>query len=748
MIYLKQSTASQEIPLGYFLDSTDGNTEETGLTIANTDIKIWKSGATTLANKNSGGATHISNGIYYATLDATDTNTLGPMVIFVHVSGALVVRLECCVLAANVYDSLIGATDQLQVDAIQISGDATAADNLELDYDGTGYNKSNSTIGTCTTNTDMRGTDSALLASSAPTNFSDLAITASTGKVTVGTNDDKTGYSITGTVSADVVSISGDSVAADNLEAMFDGTGYTDETAPASRSQIGSLATGSAAISTVAESYTLTTGTQSSGTFADTETRDGTVHQHTDSAGAMDLYYQFDVGGSGVAVEVEFFGYLNGVNDSLSVQAYDWVGAAWDDIGTLNGQSGTDNVENVASVLLRHTGTGANLGKVRLRFYAASGLTSATLNLDQVTVSYSVVTKSVGYDGGSIWIDTNASNTNTEAFVDGVADNPVSTIGAADTLAASIGLDQFKIVPGSSITFAASQQNQVFEGKQWTLALGGQDIGGTRISGASSGVSGTATGTNPFFYECSIGAATLPPCAMQTCGLSSTLTVGSAGDFFLVDCFSQVAGASSPVLDMGAAVGATNVSIRRYSGGLTINNLASGDVVSLDGVFGTVTLNGADAEVEIRGIAKAVVNNLTGSPTVNDNSVKETAIDTIDANVDAILLDTGTDGVVLAGTPDVNVAQISGSATAADNLEASALGIVKGACEGTPSTTVIQTDLVEATDDHYNGRVVVFTSGDAAGEATDITDYTGATGTLTVTALTTAPSATDTFVIV
>lgn len=33
-----------------------------------------------------------------------------------------------------------------------------------------------------------------------PTNFADLAITASTGKVTVGTNDDKTGYSISGAI--------------------------------------------------------------------------------------------------------------------------------------------------------------------------------------------------------------------------------------------------------------------------------------------------------------------------------------------------------------------------------------------------------------------------------------------------------------------------------------------------------------------------------------------------------------------
>lgn len=41
------------------------------------------------------------------------------------------------------------------VNVTQVSGDSVAADNLEADYDGTGYNKSNSTIGTTTTNTDM-----------------------------------------------------------------------------------------------------------------------------------------------------------------------------------------------------------------------------------------------------------------------------------------------------------------------------------------------------------------------------------------------------------------------------------------------------------------------------------------------------------------------------------------------------------------------------------------------------------------
>lgn len=190
MLYLRQSTASQEVPLGYFVDSTDGNTEETALTIANTDIKIWKTGATTLANKNSGGATHISNGVYYAVLDATDTDTLGPLVVFVHVTGALAVRLECCVLDEPVYDAMVANTDnwdvnvvqwlgtaaatptvagvpevdlthvagaavsaasaQLGVNVVQLSGDATAADNAEAFFDGTGYAGTGNVIPTVT----------------------------------------------------------------------------------------------------------------------------------------------------------------------------------------------------------------------------------------------------------------------------------------------------------------------------------------------------------------------------------------------------------------------------------------------------------------------------------------------------------------------------------------------------------------------------------------------------------------------
>jgi hypothetical protein len=181
-MFLRQSTASQEISLGSFLDTTDGNTEETGLTIANTDIKIRKGGGTTLVNKNSGGATHIANGVYSAVIDATDTDTLGDLVIYCHPTGALATKLEYTVLPAASYDALIvnGLND---ISSAQVN---TQVDTALTDYDGptnaemiartlvsanyfdpaTDAVANVTLVGTTTTNTDMRGTNSALPASS------------------------------------------------------------------------------------------------------------------------------------------------------------------------------------------------------------------------------------------------------------------------------------------------------------------------------------------------------------------------------------------------------------------------------------------------------------------------------------------------------------------------------------------------------------------------------------------------------
>ena len=130
MQYLKQSTAVT-LKLGPFVDETDGFTAETGLTISQADVRLSMNGGNMAQKTESTACTHDEIGIYDCPVDTTDTGTLGRLVVFVHESGARPVRQEYMVVPANVYDALC-STDKLQVDAVEVSGDSTAADDLEL----------------------------------------------------------------------------------------------------------------------------------------------------------------------------------------------------------------------------------------------------------------------------------------------------------------------------------------------------------------------------------------------------------------------------------------------------------------------------------------------------------------------------------------------------------------------------------------------------------------------------------------
>lgn len=153
MQHLRQSTAIT-LKIGPFLDSEDGITPETALTIIASDIYISKDG-NEVENKNDlTSCTHDAVGIYSCPIGTFDTASLGRFQMWIYMTGALPVWHEFMIMPANIYDSLYGS-DQLHVDVQQISGDSGAADNLESDYDGTGLIRANSTIGTCTINSDM-----------------------------------------------------------------------------------------------------------------------------------------------------------------------------------------------------------------------------------------------------------------------------------------------------------------------------------------------------------------------------------------------------------------------------------------------------------------------------------------------------------------------------------------------------------------------------------------------------------------
>jgi len=359
-----------------------------------------------------------------------------------------------------------------------------------------------------------------------------------------------------------------------------------------------------------------------------------------------------------------------------------------------------------------------------------------------------------GAYGGFVWIDTTNGTAGTVGYENGTSDNPVDSIADANTIAAAIGLSRFQVAPNGSITLAATQANQFFLGSEFTLALGGQTISGSTFTHAS--VSGISAGTDSHWFDCTIGNATIGPSDYHNCDFTGTLTLLSAGDYNLVRCQSGVAGASSPTIDMGAAVGATTLELRDWRGGITLNNLAAGDVVTLDGIFGTITLNGADASVEIRGIYKALTNNLTGSPTVTETGIEgdiTTELATVDTNVDSLVTSVGT-MTDLGGGADIanNLADMAGAtfSTTTDSLEAirdrgdSAWVTGAGGSDrllmvdttiATLATQVSFTLTAGSTDDDaYNGcTIVIEDAATSTQKAVGIVDdYTGSTKTVTL----------------
>ena len=110
--FLKQSTAV-DILIGPFVDETDGKTAETGLTLAQADIKLSKNGQALAQKNDDTTAVHDSDGYYNCELNATDTNSVGQLIVIIHKSGALPCRHEYQVVEEDIYIALFATTGNL-----------------------------------------------------------------------------------------------------------------------------------------------------------------------------------------------------------------------------------------------------------------------------------------------------------------------------------------------------------------------------------------------------------------------------------------------------------------------------------------------------------------------------------------------------------------------------------------------------------------------------------------------------------
>ena len=189
---LRKATGGQIISVGEFLDDKDGNTQLNSLAISNTDINIRKNTSSVLVSKNSGGAVSVGKGVYVITLDAIDTSESGNLEIYIHMTGSLVVKAVFDVLAESTYDAqyvsglnnltkadvsaqvTTALTDYTVPTTVQMELRTLPSQDYALEASLLGLSTFNpltdavarvSLVDVTTTNTDMRGTNLALLAS-------------------------------------------------------------------------------------------------------------------------------------------------------------------------------------------------------------------------------------------------------------------------------------------------------------------------------------------------------------------------------------------------------------------------------------------------------------------------------------------------------------------------------------------------------------------------------------------------------
>lgn len=260
---LRQSTAV-DVLIGPFVDSTDGYTPESGVSPA---VKLSKAGQALAAKTDATTPVHDADGYYNCELDATDTNTVGTLVLSVVGSAtSLAVRHEFQVVEEAVYDAMYvsGAVGPLEANdtgtgltAIPWNAswdaevqsecnDALVAQKLDHLVAVADANDpvNNSIIAKLAHTVGVWASFNPLTDSLATISGYQTTLLGSIDNVEEDTQDIQARIPaalVGGLMSSDVTAVSTDTTAADNLELMYDGTGYTHATAPASVSALATV---------------------------------------------------------------------------------------------------------------------------------------------------------------------------------------------------------------------------------------------------------------------------------------------------------------------------------------------------------------------------------------------------------------------------------------------------------------------------------------------------------------------------
>lgn len=761
MRYLKQST-SVDVPIGPFLDSTDGVTAETALTITQPDVRLKKNGGNWAQKNAAQTLSHEENGWYEVTLDAADTDTLGALVLAVNESGALPVWHEFSVLPSNVYDSLF-STDLLQVDVTQWGGTAVGSTEVRanlINVAGAAVNTSSAQLGVNVVNAagtawNSGAISASTLAADAITDAkvaSDVTIASVTGAVgsvtgNVGGNVAGSVGSVTATVNANVTQISGDTAAADNAESFFDGTGYGPVLQRTTITNLSSqtvfdLSAGSA--DDDAYNYCLLV-IEDQSTAAQKAVV--VVEDYTGSTKTVTLHAApaFTVA-NGDVVTVLSDRSLKPITNNRYLRLTATGGAS---IDWANVENPTTTIGLSGTTVKTATDVEADTADIQSRLPAA--LVSGRIDASVGAMAANTLTASALASDAVSEIQSGLS-TVTTAQVNAEVDTALADIHLDHLIAAA---DPGGVVANSSFLakLVSKSGTPAFTSYDNTTdSLEAQrDAQDALDDYVDTEVAAIKAKTDQLTFTVANQVDSRPTTMANGVITANAIQTGAitdqkfASDAITSDVISDTGAQKVRRILTGTATGGSNVTLQ------DTNNLTQSATDYWKGCLVHFTTGSLAGQVRLVTAFDPATDTISFTPATT-TAVSVESYDILPWGRVDVGSWVGTIPTLLVGNRvPADVGSVSGDVTAADNLEAYFEGafLTGSVSDGAPAAGDFDAASgLSSADDFYNGSALAFTSGTLKGVARKITDYTGSTRNLVfATAFPTAPANADTFII-
>lgn len=227
----------------------------------------------------------------------------------------------------------------------------------------------------------------------------------------------------------------------------------------------------------------------------------------------------------------------------------------------------------------------------------------------------------------AVFIDVDDGVAGTDEGI-GTPTNPVNNLVDAFTIATRDSLREFRFRGNLTLDRDTTGWTWFGQGSstQAVLDLNGYDVDGSRFQGCT--LTGTMQGRIEA-VEVKLDVILGLDGVFRRSGLVSSFSTADGSTIVLQDCISELPGTGAPACDVGANC---NLSIRNYSGGLELQNVALGTTCSVDLDPGHLVLGPTNTGgvVVVRGMAQ-ITDTSQGTTVVKDGLIENATLLTIQA---------------------------------------------------------------------------------------------------------------------